>query len=596
MLMAAVASTSPGIDIANTRSASSERTESAGATFAASFEGETPLPGKSDGLGKVEAASGPIRPMPAPESKALPANKDIAVDASVSDPETNVRAKDAGRKQGESADMTLASREIKKGIAPAARNASSHVLVGVPQSGGSSGKSSGDADADVPPKISPGQTLPVPTGSEEVPAQKLADGVTGENSLEGIGGTAALEAEAVAAAKIPFGSAPVQEVAGDKSEAPGLDKSQKASPAKGAIKDHDKPEKTERASKPASKADEMAATAPSAAGVEVQIAAYAPVAAIPLGSQQAGAETAVDAAVLSPVFSSGSGRSAKGAAATAAKDTNSKEAANSEKLDGEKAKTPEVPFAESAAVQKAAEDASKTAAAIAGDTDGDKSKTQSGAALFTDARQSHVVSGVSGAAVGDNAVGRMLPHDAGTGGHLADAITHAASSVQSGSNTPDTAVSADLAHRTLMVTPTSLEVGVSNGTHGWLKIRAEMADGGAVNTSLSTSSSSGQEMLHRELPSLTAYLQREHVAVNAIVVQPAMAGGSDLRNAFGGAGGSEQGRPPQSDGQGRQRQQDAANHAPAPAATGAAYRSVTAKDGLPSVSYAGGGSWLSVRA
>jgi hypothetical protein len=70
----------------------------------------------------------------------------------------------------------------------------------------------------------------------------------------------------------------------------------------------------------------------------------------------------------------------------------------------------------------------------------------------------------------------------------------------------------------LAVTPTSLEVGVANGTHGWLKIRAEM-EGGVVTASVSSGSIAGQEMLHRELPSLAAYLQDEKVSVNALVIK-----------------------------------------------------------------------------
>ncbi|WP_433983147.1 hypothetical protein RBB78_16320 [Tunturiibacter empetritectus] len=42
--------------------------------------------------------------------------------------------------------------------------------------------------------------------------------------------------------------------------------------------------------------------------------------------------------------------------------------------------------------------------------------------------------------------------------------------------------------RTLSATPTALEVGIPDGTHGWLKVRAEMADGGVVNASVSAAS------------------------------------------------------------------------------------------------------------
>jgi hypothetical protein len=70
----------------------------------------------------------------------------------------------------------------------------------------------------------------------------------------------------------------------------------------------------------------------------------------------------------------------------------------------------------------------------------------------------------------------------------------------------------------LTATPTSLEVGITNGTHGWLKIRAEM-EGGLVTASLSSNSAAGQDILHRELPSLAAFLQDEKISVNTLVVK-----------------------------------------------------------------------------
>jgi hypothetical protein len=587
MLMAAVASTSLGIDKVHTWPASSERAESTGASFAESFKGETPPPGKTQ-----SPAPDQVKQVPAVESKASSSHANISLDAPVLNSKGSFGANEASKNQKESGNMIPVMPGVKKGVTPVASKASSNVPVGVIQS---SGGLSGDANTDIPPEIPHSQPLSGPSRSEDDYAPKLTNGVTGENSLEIADGPIDLEAEAVAATKVPVADSFVQGVAGSKVEIPGLDMSQKTSAARGIVKEHDAPVKTEKPSKSARKADEKAVVVPSAVGVEMQTVVCAPAIANPLGVQQPGTGTAPDANVLSPILSSTSGRSAGVAGSAVATSKNSKESANVEKTDGDKMKTSGTPSTESAAPQKLDADTSKLGPAIADNTNGDKSKVQSVTALVTDSRQSHAVSGVLGSAVGDPA-GRGLLHDAGAGAHIADAITHAVSSVQSGANNTDAAVPADLAHKTLMVTPTSLEVGVSNGTHGWLKIRAEMADGGAVNTSLSTSSSSGQEMLHRELPSLTAYLQGEHVAVNAIVVQPAIVGGTDLRNSFGGAGGGEHGQAQQSDGQGRERQQDATNIAPAPAGTGALYRGTGRDEALSSASYAGGGNWLSVRA
>lgn len=157
------------------------------------------------------------------------------------------------------------------------------------------------------------------------------------------------------------------------------------------------------------------------------------------------------------------------------------------------------------------------------------------------------------------------------------------------------AQSMDGAPRMLTATPTSLEVGIQNGTHGWLKVRAEMTDG-VVNASVVAASPAGQEMLHRELPALTAYLQEEKVAVNAVVVHAPTAAGTDARGPSGmdGAGG---GTPQRND------EGDAQQNSRRPALDGfgetMTYRRPDGidEDGtLPLAAYARGGSWLSVRA
>jgi hypothetical protein len=99
----------------------------------------------------------------------------------------------------------------------------------------------------------------------------------------------------------------------------------------------------------------------------------------------------------------------------------------------------------------------------------------------------------------------------------------------------------------LGATPTSLEVGIANGTHGWLKIRAEM-EGGVVTASLSPGSMAGQEMLHRELPSLAAYLQEEKLGVNTLVLKPAEMLDSMGANSGGSLQRQEQSSQQQSDG------------------------------------------------
>lgn len=85
--------------------------------------------------------------------------------------------------------------------------------------------------------------------------------------------------------------------------------------------------------------------------------------------------------------------------------------------------------------------------------------------------------------------------------------------------------------------PGQLEVGVLDGTHGWLKIRAEMGSDGSV-TAMLTSSVTAHEALKEAVPELAGYLASESVNVGKIAVHPASessAAGGDLSNANGGS-------------------------------------------------------------
>jgi hypothetical protein len=73
-------------------------------------------------------------------------------------------------------------------------------------------------------------------------------------------------------------------------------------------------------------------------------------------------------------------------------------------------------------------------------------------------------------------------------------------------------------HGMISATPTALEVGVPGGTHGWLKVRAELGGDGTVHASMSSNSATGTEALRRELPQLTSYLHQEQVRVSSVVV------------------------------------------------------------------------------
>lgn len=151
--------------------------------------------------------------------------------------------------------------------------------------------------------------------------------------------------------------------------------------------------------------------------------------------------------------------------------------------------------------------------------------------------------------------------------------------------------------RTMVATPTTLEVGVPGGTHGWLKVRAEMAGDGGVHASVSASSDSGAEMLRRELPTLTSFLHQEQVAVSSVVVHasPVPGGSTDL---MGGGGGThrDMGQQGMADAQGGSRHEDAAMRRAVTGAGMGAAEEDGVEDWPLATGYAGAGGWLSVRA
>jgi hypothetical protein len=159
-------------------------------------------------------------------------------------------------------------------------------------------------------------------------------------------------------------------------------------------------------------------------------------------------------------------------------------------------------------------------------------------------------------------------------------------------------------HRTLTATPTTLEVGVANGTHGWLKVRAEMTSGGVVNASLSAASSSGHEMLHRELPFLTAYLQEERVGVNAVVLHASAAEAGSRQSSGGMDADAGRGQMQQNGGQSRDGGQSSETAVLSDRSDEAVsfegLNGMGAAGWLAPAIYAGGatgsGGWLSVRA
>jgi hypothetical protein len=310
----------------------------------------------------------------------------------------------------------------------------------------------------------------------------------------------------------------------------------------------------------------------------------------------------VTAANVSGVVGAISGKFVSGAATAGADSTGRKAMARAEKDEVETTRQVANPAAAVAAATEFGAEIDKAASVTSGagkDADAKGLRAVGAAALVHPATGNEaVVSGI----VHGMASGHTVAEVSGTKTQAAEGGARAAT-VQAGLGEQDgsgsVATEMGMTHRTLLATPTALEVGVSNGTQGWLKIRAEMTDGGVVNASLSSASSAGQEMLHRELPALTAYLQEERVSVNTVVAPANAAAGTDSRFA-GSMDGNGSGQARQSSGQGGgdERQgsirgtADHADHVPMYVGLNG-----VGEDGVLSAgTYAGGGSWLNVRA
>lgn len=112
--------------------------------------------------------------------------------------------------------------------------------------------------------------------------------------------------------------------------------------------------------------------------------------------------------------------------------------------------------------------------------------------------------------------------------------THlAASSARGAVPLKQTAVGQQIASgapQVLASSPAKLDVGVFDGTHGWLRIRAELGAGGAVNASL-TASAAAHESLRSALPEMTSYLVAEAVKVSRIAVHRVAEGSSTMAAA-----------------------------------------------------------------
>jgi hypothetical protein len=353
-------------------------------------------------------------------------------------------------------------------------------------------------------------------------------------------------------------------------------------------KDHDAAAKPIKAAKPKDQQAKDAVAAVSVGTAQVTNTVAVPLAPPAVNVQQGGAAV-VKNDTSTPIPSAVTKRSGGAAASINRK---GKEAVIAEKPAASVA-SPSVPD-DGTSSHKAGLEAKKVTASV---TSQDSPKVQdAGTAAPAAAHPAHAETGATAASVAT--VNAIPIHGSGPRVQAADAGGHGGAAPQSELHAVDAARPSEAAPQMLQATPNSIEVGVASGTHGWLKIRAEMSGGGVVNASLSTASTSGQEMLHRELPSLTAYLQSERVAVHSVVVQPVAASAAMPREFGGRMNGQGGGQSPQNGAQGGDGRQERASSTSNRMSANVEYRSVTeaSEEYVSPTIYMAGRSWLSVRA
>jgi hypothetical protein len=116
-----------------------------------------------------------------------------------------------------------------------------------------------------------------------------------------------------------------------------------------------------------------------------------------------------------------------------------------------------------------------------------------------------------------------------------------------------TGVSEYAGQRTLVATPHVLEVGLTGGAHGWLRVRAELGEAGKVTASLVASNLGSAEALNRQTGAIADFLKSAAVGVSSLVVTAAEKTASLQAAATYSDGGSarESAREQQSSGQQR---------------------------------------------
>lgn len=581
-----------GTDPANVRHASAERTDTADGSFAKSFD-------ESSALGVVAVAQA------ADKRAKNSVEREEGVPGKNQDTESagpGVKVKQDGNARGEiqkeSASIknlaTLPSGKITPSMTAGVTIASTGVI----SQGGKTMDASPVIETEVPAS---------PFSAESESESKDVKNVDQKNTptvvdtkTDASNETVDFQADGGASVAAPISGNCIKPLIEDSKAAPVVEKSpgavvtEKGTKGKDGVGKTGKPDKTEE--------KKIAAAVVSLAGMDLQGVVAAMVTVAPVDGTKHPPNAVADKKALPSIGPSAMGHGVAAVMAGAGAPTKGSEIAK--KSDSDNAKTTGPAPVDGSAAQKgdvkeakSADKQSKTSLSAMKPAVGDNTVAQSTAGPMAVSGTAHaelLAAGVDTGGISGGAAAHVV-----VGGNVqATAVNpHAAAGLAS--IAMDSGAAVDAGHKTLMATPTSLEIGVANGTHGWLKIRADMTDGGVVNASLSTATSSGQEMLHRELPSLTAYLQNERVAVNAVVIQPPTTPGADLRGFQGAMAGDGRGLAQQSGGQGGENRQGAADSRPVQIEREGFYsgrNGVGRDEVLPLATRAGGGNWLNIRA
>ncbi len=582
MLTAATMVMPLGTDTANVRPASADRTDATDTSFAKSFE---------------ESSALTVAPVSQATDKTPQGSADLEESVSGNDrgagsAVTSVK----GKQNGNAADeIQKVSANIKNlptlpsgKVTPPMTAGVTLPSTGVPPQGGKTKGSSPVIETETP-----AGSLSAESNAEfkdvKNADQKNTPTIV-DTKTDAVDATVDLGADEDASVAAAIGGSVIKPQIEDTKTQPILEKSPGAVATEKGTKGHNGVVKTGKADKTEEKKAAAAVVAP--VGVDVQGVVAAMVAVTSVDGTKTPPNAVAAEEALPSVGSPATGHGIVAAMATAP----GKGTEAVKKSDNDNGKTTGPVVVDDSASQKSEVKESKVPLSAMKAAGGEDRAAQSTTGPTAISGTAHAQLGAAG--VGTGGISSGVAHAVAAGNAQA-AVSNPHAAAGLASTAMDSGAAVDAGHKTLMATPTSLEVGVANGTHGWLKIRADMTDGGVVNASLSTTTSSGQEMLHRELPSLTAYLQNERVAVNTVVVQPPMTPGADLRGFQGAMAGDQRGLAQQSSGQGGENRQGAAESRPVQREREGFYsgrNGVRRDEVLPLATRAGGGSWLNVRA